>query len=108
MQQANLTIENSVILVSGTVDVHTVLKLRREGEKAIATVPHLIEVDLEGVQKIDSSIASLLCCWHRFAKKQQKQILFKHISVAVLNLLKLYGIKNILTLNDKHKELQNG
>lgn len=104
MSAGNLRLNHSTLFLEGAIDFYTVAQLRRQGEKAIAAIDDAITIDLAGVQKMDSSIASLLCCWHRFAKKSQKRVVLNNVSHSLQNLLQLYGIKNILTASSTEKE----
>ena len=96
MDHVSLKTTDNMLQITGIVYYNNVVELRALGEKAILAGADSMQVDLAGVQKMDSSIASLLCCWLRYAKLKQKMLVFKHPSQDLLNLLNLYGIKNMI------------
>lgn len=60
-----------VLRFSGVVVGRDAVRLRAEGEKALAQCQHgTCSIDLTGVENANSILLSLLLCWKRFAAEK--------------------------------------
>lgn len=98
MNHAQLEFKDSKLLVSGTLTFDTVNKLLDDSQSWLKKVSN-IDIDLSGVTHSDSAGLALLIEWHRYAKQNKKEIIFKNPPVQLLNIAKLSGIDEILPLS---------
>jgi phospholipid transport system transporter-binding protein len=82
------------MLVSGPLTLATVAGALREGGEAIAMGAR--EVDLGGVEELDSSALALLLAWLRAAKGRGRDLSFARLPSGLTTIAELYGVAGLL------------
>ncbi|SOB78431.1 phospholipid transport system transporter-binding protein [Marinobacter sp. LV10R510-11A] len=95
----SVQLKQGVLLVSGAIDVHTVISLRAEGERLIKTAsesPKSLVVNLQGLSTTLSAVLSMLLCWSRLAKKQGISLSFAEAPERLVSLAALSNLEDWL------------
>jgi len=58
-----------------------------------------LEVDLAGVEAVDSAAVSLLLSWQRRAQRDNLKLSFANLPVNLLSLARLYGVAELLPVS---------
>jgi phospholipid transport system transporter-binding protein len=87
--------EGDRMLVSGPLTLATVAGALREGNDAIAMGAR--EIDLGGVEALDSSALALLLAWLREAKRRGRQLSFARLPAGLTTIAELYGVAGLLS-----------
>jgi phospholipid transport system transporter-binding protein len=82
------------MLVSGPLTLATVAGALREGGDAIAMGAR--EIDLGGVEELDSSALALLLAWLRAAKGRGRDLSFARLPAGLTTIAALYGVAGLL------------
>ena len=80
--------------VSGPLTLATVAGALREGNDAIAQGAR--EIDLAGVEELDSSALALLLAWLREARRRDLSLRFSSLPEGLTTIAKLYGVAELL------------
>ncbi|MDC0661756.1 STAS domain-containing protein [Marinobacter sp. SS21] len=91
-----LLVRDGCIQVVGWLGVDTVLALREEGERVIATGSGTLEIDLSDAMGAHSAALSLLLCWSRSAAQCRRSLSFTHASEQLVALAALGGVRQAL------------
>ncbi len=92
-------LKEGVLLVSGAIDVHTVIPLRAEGERLIKAASEALKslvVDLESLSTTHSVVLSMLLCWSRLAEKQGISLSFRGAPDRLVSLAALSNLEDWL------------
>ena len=95
------TIERTMpghIEVRGEIDLASSRDLRRHLQAELDAPPHRVELDVSGVDFIDSNGLHTLIHAHQFATARGSQLVVVAPSSAVRRVLELTGCDNILTI----------
>ncbi len=85
---------------TGRVTFGNLLRLRQEGEAAIAAAPEKAVVDLSGLENGNSAAVALLMAWFRAARNLDKSIVFTRAPTGIRNIIELSGMHDVLPLQD--------
>lgn len=83
--------------VSGNLTMALVGALLQEGLKT--QVDDNLEIDLSGIEKVDSSGVSLMLAWQREAQRGKINLRFSHVPQNLVSLAQLYGVAELLSLS---------
>lgn len=86
------------ILVTGVLNVDTVIQLRAAGSQLAKTLSEPV-FNLQNVTDCDSAALALLTAWARDAKKLSKVVRFTHVPTQLVNIARLCGLDQVLVLN---------
>jgi phospholipid transport system transporter-binding protein len=86
--------EGDRMLVSGPLTLATVAGALREGSDVIAMGAR--EIDLGGVEELDSSALALLLGWLREAKRRDRSLSFVRMPAGLTTIAELYGVAGLL------------
>jgi len=81
--------------LKGHIDFDNVNEACERGLHLIQSMPE-IAVDLRELERSDSSILALLTAWVRQAKAQNHTIVFNNMPKFMHDILKVYGLQEIL------------
>ncbi len=84
----------------GRVTFDNLLRIRQEGEAAIAAAPGEAVVDLSGLENGNSAAVALLMAWLRAARDLDKPIVFTRVPTGIRNIVELSGMNDVLPLQD--------
>lgn len=96
LNMVKLQLTGDVIFVKGHINYDTVMLVYQQGLTLMSSMKH-IEVDLQGVEKSDSSSLALLIEWIRNSKARQQSITFLNIPKFVQDLAKACGVNLIIS-----------
>src|ERR1700681_1580102 len=65
-------------------------------------------VDLSAVTEVDSAALSLIFEWQREAKRQNSRISFSHLPASLQSLAALYGVTDLIPVEDAPESSVNG
>ena len=86
--------EGNRIIVQGEVTIDTVAELTRCG-MAVLYHPQM-QVDLNAVTEMDSTIISMLLEWLRAADRQGNTLQFANLPASLESLIQLYGVAELI------------
>jgi phospholipid transport system transporter-binding protein len=89
--------EGNKINIHGPVVIDNAVAMTKQGV-ALLTGGHLT-VDFSKVEKVDSSIVSMLLEWLREANRLGCQLHFVNVSESLKSLIQLYGVAELFSLN---------
>ena len=89
----------SVLLLQGELDLCTRERLRRAISSALKHLPHILEVDLSGLDFIDCSGLSVLVWAHKRLAEQDRQLLITGSKPIVRRVICLAGVETYLHLS---------
>lgn len=105
--EPEITLTGGTIAVSGVVTHRTVVKIWQDGLVMIKNKAKQLSVDLGGLTQCDSSGLALCTAWSRAAHQHRKTIEFVNVPVFVQDLLKVYGLDRILSIqNGKQRSIR--
>ena len=90
--------QNGIASISGDLTFSTVAALCKDIPNYFAGNDSF-KVDLSGVKTCDSASLVLLVMIIRFLTEQQKNVIFTKLPATILTLIKLYNLKNLITVN---------
>ena len=90
--------QNGIASVSGDLTFSTVTALCEDIPNCFQEAD-IFKVDLSGVKTCDSASLVLLVMIIRFFTQQQKNVVFTKLPATILTLIKLYNLKNLITVN---------
>lgn len=87
--------EENILIVQGEVNVNNVVALTQQGIELLRKGDHL-QIDLQKVTEVDSTIISMLFEWLRAASKKNCHLSFSQLPENLQSLVQLYGVTNII------------
>ena len=90
----------SVLLLQGELDLCTRERLRRAISSALKHLPHILVVDLSGLDFIDCSGLSVLVWAHKRLAEQDRQLLITGSKPIVRRVICLAGVETYLHLSE--------
>lgn len=91
--------QDSRCAVQGSITVDNVVSLLGQGRDQFTASP--LTVDLSAVTDVDSSALSLLLEWRRDAVRAGRVIRYANLPANLRSLAKLYGVTELLAMNDE-------
>lgn len=82
--------------IKGHIDFINVIALRRQVEDFIKQSEATALLDFSEVEQCKSVVLSLLVSWVRYAKQQQKQVIFSNLTEHIRQLIQLSHLEPIL------------
>lgn len=101
MQNDFLTPTEQGFSLHGRVSFDTVVLIRLQSEKYIASLPATkrdIEIDLAKIKETDAAVFSLLLCLVRYAQKSQRTVLFTQVPNALLRMRAMFGLTELIKI----------
>lgn len=99
MHRAEIMIDDQqVIALHGRIDMKNVVDIYAKMTEMLLNVPQ-IQIDLSNIKSADSSSLILLIECVRYAKAQNKSIVFYHIPQFISDLGRVCGVDKILPIN---------
>ncbi|TAK77510.1 MAG: STAS domain-containing protein [Gammaproteobacteria bacterium] len=97
MKQADVTLQNNQILVSGDIDFSNVMSVY---EKSLPLLSAAAEprIDFSQVTSSDSSGLALVIEWIKLAGQQQKRIHIIHLSDDLMSIAKAARVGHLISL----------
>lgn len=92
---AQITLENSHLMVSGDLNFSTVMVLLEQSIPLFSNCNEL-KFDLSRVNSSNSAGLALLLEWIRYAKKVAKPISFSHLPAQFVSMMQAAGIEKML------------
>lgn len=89
-----LTSNDKRWVVAGPLTIYNIVVVLAESAKRM--LPESGEVDLQGVDPVDSSGVAILLEWKRRALAEHKSISFQNIPPSMTSLAALYGVDELL------------
>jgi phospholipid transport system transporter-binding protein len=84
--------------IDGTLCIQTVAEMEIKGRQMIDAAPQELNVDLSGVSKSDSTGVALLIAWLRYARQNQKRIIFQNLPEKMMDNVRVSGLEAVLAL----------
>ncbi len=83
--------------LQGVLTYDTVPKLFRTNSLDYETTTQL---DVGGIERIDSAGLALLVEWSSVARSQKKELVLKNIPISLQSLIKVSGLREVLSISD--------
>lgn len=90
--------------LSGRVTFGNLVRIREEGEEAIARAGDRVVIDLSGLESGNSAAVALLMAWFRAAEHGGKSIRFLAPPEELENIVDLSGLIDVLPLGETGRE----
>jgi phospholipid transport system transporter-binding protein len=90
----------SAFRLPDSVRYDNVLAVREAGERALDEAPDGVEFSLAPLRESNSVVVALLLAWVRHARARSKSIRFVEVPADLRNIIELYGVTEILPLED--------
>jgi phospholipid transport system transporter-binding protein len=86
--------------VQGQVSFDNLVRIRDEGELAMADAGGRVVMDLSALENGNSAAVALLMAWFRAAENQDKSIVFVAAPTDLVSFVELSGLTDVLPLVD--------
>src|SRR5690625_3205802 len=90
--------EKSVVYLSGEIDVYTAPKLKKAILPLTEQVNHLIEINFEHVQYMDSTGLGVFISALKSTQKYKSHLKLKHLNERILRLFNITGLNEIIDI----------
>lgn len=87
--------KGNTLIVQGAVTFHNVAALTQQGIALLDDDEHM-QVDLQKITEVDSTIISMLFEWLRAARKINCHLKFTHQPESLQSLAQLYGVTDMI------------
>ena len=94
--------EGGELRVEGAVTIDNVVATVARGTALFSQESQV--VDLGGVTEVDSSAVSMLLEWQRETGRRRRQIYFANMPPKLQNLVRLYGVAELVPLAEARRE----
>jgi len=94
--------EDGELSVAGPVTIANVVATVARGAALFSQESQV--VDLGGVTEVDSSAVSMLLEWQRETGRRRRQIYFANMPPKLQNLVRLYGVAELVPLAEARRE----
>ncbi len=92
---AAITFETDALMVSGDLDVNNVMSIYQQAVQKFSQYKTVI-IDFSAVTSSDSAGLALIVEWIKYAKRQEQQIQFMHLSQDILSLADASGLDQLI------------
>ena len=89
---SQVQLKDGILYVTGEVRSDTVVALRQQGERLIASSGRDLQVNLEGLEEAHSVVLSMLLCWQRFAARKNISLTYQGVSQRLSSLAALSNL----------------
>lgn len=94
-RQADITLENQTLLVSGDMHVSNVMSLHAKSLPLLSQCSQWV-FDFSRLKSSDSAGLALIVEWVKLARQQQKTIQLQHLTQHLQSLAKVAGLERVL------------